>query len=266
MIPQKNHLSKHFLPIIKKCTKILINGQVMPLCKHELAQISSAHKTFGLRAERVIAVAMKPLNACDNTPESNLIFLGLFGIFDPPRKEVKKSIKTLKGAGLKTIMITGDHPETAFAVAKEIGIAKNFDEVITGQELKKLSKKEKKALSEEEKEFRSLRKQIQQKLIKFATRIPIFMYLTDFRECTLKDVITQLEPELFKKVTGLGIKDFSLLCELNIFNSALMNDAIFKFKRYEDASLVYTGIDKHHDEDIGGWDTIIKREEYDKLF
>lgn len=126
--------------------------------------------------------------------------------------------------------------------------------------------KEKKELSDDEKEYKTLRKQIQEKLIKFATRIPIFMYLTDYRERTLKDVITQLEPGLFKKVTGLDVKDFELLCSLGVFNANLMNDAIFKFKRYEDSSLSYTGIDKHKGKDIGGWDTVIKRAEYDKLF
>lgn len=130
----------------------------------------------------------------------------------------------------------------------------------------KLTPKEKKELTEEEKEYKSMRKQIQEKLIKFATRVPIFMYLTDYREKSLKDVITQLEPGLFKKVTGLDVKDFTLLCELNVFNASLMNDAIFKFKRYEDASLSYTGIDKHEGEDIGGWDTVIKRNEYETLF
>lgn len=71
------------------------------------------------------------------------------------------------------------------------------------------------------------------------------MYLTDYRERSLKDVITQLEPGLFKKVTGLTVNDFELLVSLGVFNSALMNDAVYKFKRYEDASLSYTGIDKH---------------------
>ncbi len=129
-----------------------------------------------------------------------------------------------------------------------------------------LTKEKKKELTEEEKEYKSLRKQIQEKLIKFATRIPIFMYLTDYRERSLKDVITQLEPALFKKVTGLDVKDFELLVSLNVFNGSLMNDAIFKFKRYEDSSLSYTGIDKHAGEDVGGWDTVIKREEYQTLF
>lgn len=130
----------------------------------------------------------------------------------------------------------------------------------------KLTPKQQKEISEEEKEFKTLRKQIQEKLIKFATRIPIFMYLTDYRERSLRDVITQLEPGLFKKVTGLNVKDFELLCSLGVFNASLMNDAIFKFKRYEDSSLTYTGIDKHEGKDIGGWDTVIKREEYDRLF
>ena len=129
-----------------------------------------------------------------------------------------------------------------------------------------LTKQEKKHISDEEKEYRTLRKQIQEKLIKFATRIPIFMYLTDYRENTLKDVITKIEPEIFKKVTGINVSDFQLLCELNVFNSAVMNDAIFKFRRYEDASLSYTGIDRHKDEAVGGWDTVIMREEYEALY
>ncbi len=125
-----------------------------------------------------------------------------------------------------------------------------------------LTPKEKKKLTEEEKEYKSLRKQIQEKLIKFATRIPVFMYLTDYRERSLKDVITQLEPGLFKKVTGLSVGDFDLLISLNVFNSSLMNDAVYKFKRYEDASLSYTGINKHSGEDIGLFDTTISSDEF----
>ncbi|HPM10156.1 MAG TPA: GIY-YIG nuclease family protein [Paludibacter sp.] len=129
-----------------------------------------------------------------------------------------------------------------------------------------LNPQEKKELSADEKEYRSKRKQIQEKLIKFATRIPIFMYLTDYRERTLNDVITQLEPGLFKKVTGLTVQDFELLVSLGLFNSALMNDAIYKFKRYEDASLSYTGINKHEGEDIGLFDTVIKRDDLERVF
>lgn len=135
------------------------------------------------------------------------------------------------------------------------------------KESDKLSAKEKKDLSDEEKEFKSKRKEIQEKLIKFATRIPVFMYLTDYREYSLEDVITQLEPNLFKKVTGLDVKDFHLLSELNVFNKPLMNDAVYKFKRYEDASLVYTGLEsKHEKENVGLFDTVLTPEEYQALY
>ena len=131
---------------------------------------------------------------------------------------------------------------------------------------RELSKKEKKELTDEEKEYKNLRKQIQEKLIKFATRIPVFLYLTDFRERSLKDVITKLEPGLFKKVTGLNVKDFELLVSLGLFNSALMNDAVYKFKRYEDSSLEYIGINKHEGEDVGLYDTVLSAKEYQEGF
>jgi molybdopterin-guanine dinucleotide biosynthesis protein len=131
---------------------------------------------------------------------------------------------------------------------------------------KELTKKEKKELTDEEKKAKSLRKQIQEKLIKFATRVPVFMYLTDFRERSLKDVITQLEPGLFKKVTALNVSDFELLVSLGVFNSSLMNDAVYKFKRYEDASLEYVGINKHEGEEIGLYDTVISSDDYIESF
>jgi hypothetical protein len=109
----------------------------------------------------------------------------------------------------------------------------------------RLTEKQKRELTEEEKEYKSKRKQIQEKLIKFATRIPAFMYLTDYRENTLRDVITKIEPDLFKSVTGLTVKDFNLLVSLGVFNATHMNQAVFAFRRYEDASLSYTGIDSH---------------------
>jgi hypothetical protein len=126
----------------------------------------------------------------------------------------------------------------------------------------KLSDKKKKELSEEEKEYKSKRKQIQDKLIKFATRIPAFMYLTDFREHTLSDVITKLEPDLFKAVTGLTVKDFNLLVSLGVFNSTHMNQAVFAFRRYEDSSLSYTGIDSHPKlRHYGLYDTVVAIDE-----
>ena len=129
-----------------------------------------------------------------------------------------------------------------------------------------LTKKEKKELSEEEKEFKTKRKQIQEKLIKFATRIPVFMYLTDYREQSLKEVITQLEPGLFKRVTGLSVKDFELLVSLGVFRDSVMNDAVYKFRRYEDASLSYTGIEKHsYDARVGLFDTSLTMADFELM-
>jgi hypothetical protein len=121
--------------------------------------------------------------------------------------------------------------------------------------------KTKKELTEEEKEYKSKRKQIQEKLIKFATRIPAFMYLTDFRENTLQDVITKIETDLFRTVTGLAVEDFNLLVSLNVFNSGHMNQAVFAFRRYEDSSLSYTGLDSHEElRHYGLYDTVIARD------
>jgi hypothetical protein len=126
---------------------------------------------------------------------------------------------------------------------------------------KNLSAKEKKQLSDAEKEYKSKRKLIQEKLIKFATRIPAFMYLTDFRENTLQDVITKLESDLFLTVTGLTVQDFHLLVRLKVFNTEQMNAAVFAFRRYEDASLRYTGIESHEGlTHIGLYDTVVAKE------
>jgi hypothetical protein len=127
---------------------------------------------------------------------------------------------------------------------------------------KDLTEKQKKQLTEEEKEYKSKRKLVQEKLIKFATRIPAFMYLTDFRENTLQDVITKLEPDLFLAVTGLTVNDFHLLVRLKVFNTEQMNQAVFAFRRYEDASLRYTGIDSHPGlTHYGLYDTVVARED-----
>lgn len=167
-----------------------------------------------------------------------------------------------------------DNPEALAAVMRIEGFralgSDVFETVINKSEKVKdtkktkgddISDKEKKELTAEEKDYKSKRKQIQEKLVKFATRIPAFMYLTDFRENTLKDVITKLEPELFKTVTGLSVADFHLLVSLNVFNSTHMNQAVFAFRRYEDASLSYTGIDSHDGlSHFGLYDTVVARE------
>lgn len=165
-----------------------------------------------------------------------------------------------------------DNPEAMAAVERIEGwraLGDNIIETIINKsekvkDLKKrarereLSEKQMKQLSDEEREFKSRRKLVQEKLIKFATRIPAFMYLTDFRENTLQDVITKLEPDLFLAVTGLTVKDFHLLVQLKVFNTEQMNQAVFAFRRYEDASLRYTGIESHAGlSKYGLYDTVV---------
>lgn len=129
-----------------------------------------------------------------------------------------------------------------------------------------LDASEKRELTEAERERKSLRKQVQEKLIKFAARIPVFMYLTDYREQRLKDVITKLEPGLFKRVTGLTTDDFERLVSLGVFNSGLMNDAVWKFRRYEDSSLRYMGVSRHKGLDVGLFDTALTEEDFKSTF
>ena len=168
-----------------------------------------------------------------------------------------------------------DNPEAMAAVERIEGWRSLGDNVIETiinksdkvKELKnkakerELTEKQKKQLTDEEREFKSKRKLVQEKLIKFATRIPAFMYLTDFRENTLQDVITKIETALFETVTGLAVKDFHLLVRLKVFNTEQMNQAVFAFRRYEDASLRYTGIESHEGlTHYGLYDTVVARE------
>ena len=168
-----------------------------------------------------------------------------------------------------------DNPEAMAAVERIEGWRSLGDKIIETiinksekvKELKNkakdrdLTEKQAKQLTEEEKEYKAKRKLVQEKLIKFATRIPAFMYLTDFRENTLQDVITKIEPDLFRVVTGLTIKDFHLLVSLQVFNTEKMNQAVFAFRRYEDASLRYTGIESHEGlTHYGLYDTVVARE------
>lgn len=165
-------------------------------------------------------------------------------------EEAMRAIMSIEGFRA----LGGDVIETIVNKSEAVKRAKR--EAANGDDL---TPKEKKQLSDEEKEYKSKRKQVQEKLIKFATRIPVFMYLTDYREETLKDVITQLEPGLFKKVTGLTVADFELLVSLGVFNDALMNDAVYKFRRYENASLEYAGVNRHGGERMGLFDTSLSQ-------
>lgn len=105
----------------------------------------------------------------------------------------------------------------------------------------KLTPEESVEAKEAKEQNQSLRKKLQENLIKFAARIPVFMYLTDEREETLHQVITAVEPALFQKVTNLTVADFKLMCELGLFHEATMSAAVYAFRRYEDSSLDYAG-------------------------
>lgn len=130
--------------LIKKCSRILISGKVEPLTTKHLKSIEKANVEMGEKALRVLCLAYKNFGdkfdkTNEKTVEEDLIFLGLVGLIDPPRPETKDAIAKCHKAGLKPVMITGDHAETAFAVAKEIGLAQNKSQVLTGDKLSLLT-------------------------------------------------------------------------------------------------------------------------------
>ncbi len=131
---------------------------------------------------------------------------------------------------------------------------------------KNLTSQEKHQLTEDEKAARNRRKEIQDKLLHFMSRLPVFMYMTDCREQSVSDVIKTYEPKLFRLVTGLDTDDYNMFIELGVFDSAKMNAACGVFRRYEDSSMTYAGINKHEGEEMGLFDISISPENYDKLF
>lgn len=124
--------------LIPLCKTKLSGGEHSPLSSPDLAVIKNRLSEMAMGALRVIAVAYKEQKTCGIT-ENDFCFLGLFGIIDPPRKGAAESVLKCKKAGIRTVMITGDHPETAFSIAKNLGIASQKSEVITGTELEKLA-------------------------------------------------------------------------------------------------------------------------------
>ena len=130
-------------------------------------------------------------------------------------------------------------------------------------------KKAKKELTEEERLARKERAEIEKKLRKFVTRIPIFMYLSDYREKALVDVIRNIESDLFTQVTGLTLADFETLIDFGVFNSAQMNSCIWQFRAYEEESLDYLHVRDGLVEDsplVGGWDSSVsKKDAYESL-
>lgn len=129
--------------LILKCKYVLEQEQQIPITDAHKTLISEAVEKMSAKALRTLALAYKEpsKNIAEDQFEEDLIFVGLVGMIDPPRQEVKDSIQLAKNAGIRTIMITGDHKETAFAIAKELGIAENKDQAITGVEMNTLDAK-----------------------------------------------------------------------------------------------------------------------------
>lgn len=132
--------------LLEKCTHILENGKKRKITKKDIDKINETNTNFASRALRVLAYAYKEVTGdvykIDKNIESELTFIGLTGMIDPPREEVFDAIKTCKEAGITTLMITGDHKDTAFAIARDLKIAEDISQVITGKELDLLSEEE----------------------------------------------------------------------------------------------------------------------------
>ena len=129
--------------LLPRCTKILDEGKVREITDADIKQINKVASSFAREALRVLGYAYRPVERertrLQPSDEEGMIFIGFSGMIDPPREEVYESIKTCKSAGIMTVMITGDHKDTAFAIAKQIGIAESEDEVVTGAELDNMS-------------------------------------------------------------------------------------------------------------------------------
>ena len=130
--------------VLARCSSYLEDGEVKPMTEEKRAQIMSANKAMADKALRVLAAAKRDWNEkpADNTPEfleTDLCFVGLTGMIDPVRPEVKAAIEECRAAGIRPVMITGDHKDTAVAIAKELGIIADASEAITGAELDAIS-------------------------------------------------------------------------------------------------------------------------------
>lgn len=146
-----NHDSKYILytkgavdSLLPNCKYIIQNEELHPITEEHKKQIADAVEEMSSKALRTLAVAFKESDSKIDKEEfeKDLVFIGVVGMIDPPREEVKDSIEKAKEAGVTTIMITGDHGNTAFAIAKELGIAENFDQVTTGKEINAISYEE----------------------------------------------------------------------------------------------------------------------------
>lgn len=126
--------------VLKRCTKVWINGKIQTLSEAKRRKILRAMEEMSSQALRVLALAMKTDRTVETIEqEEDMVFVGLAGMKDPIRPEAKLAVEKFRDAGVRTVMITGDHADTAFAIAKDLGIAKKAGECITGEELEELS-------------------------------------------------------------------------------------------------------------------------------
>ena len=131
--------------ILSICNKISINGKLLDFTKEYKAKVLENSNIMSDKALRVLAFAYKDIskeNIVLDSLEKDLVFIGMVGMIDPPRLEVKDSIKLCKSAGITPVMITGDHKNTAFAIANELGIAEDISQAITGHEIDKFKEEE----------------------------------------------------------------------------------------------------------------------------
>ena len=130
--------------LLSRCTHYFESGKILPMTDAKRREILNSNKAMADRALRVLAVAKrdwaeKPENNAPEYLERDLVFLGLTGMIDPIRPEVKAAIAECRGAGIRAVMITGDHRDTAVAIAKELGIITDESQAVTGAELDRFS-------------------------------------------------------------------------------------------------------------------------------
>jgi hypothetical protein len=167
-----------------------------------------------------------------------------------------------------------DHPDlltTLDQIEDFRALVNNAQQVVTSTKMLKKAKREQGGKltteqSSEQKKTAQLRKEIREKLQKFLAKIPVFMYATDFREEALKHVIESLDSDLFERVTGLTVDDFRLLNSIGLFNAQHMNHAIYQFRSFERASLLYASEDRDHHLELGHskvglWDRSVDKDE-----
>ncbi len=221
-----------FLPVLSFDGTSMIELNAEQLIENSIIGTSGSQLAKAFESPALINVDNETLTKLMNNPEALAAVMKIEGF-----KTLKSDIETIINSSSKINSL------------KKASTEKN------------LSEKETKILTDEEKKLKSARQKLQERLQIFSARIPVFMYLTDFREQTLQDVITKLEPGLFKKVTSLTVKEFELIRSIGIFNSTLMNNIIVKFKRYEDHSLHYRDFTKHDRNKMALWDTITNVDE-----